>query len=150
MTSPAHLQPVYGNEVAVGDELPVIETSLDATTMVLQVSGSQDWNPTHHDPEFAAESGLQGIFYNTGWTTGLLGRLVSDWAGPEGWVQRLAFQMRGMHMTGDTVRAAGRVVAVHMNEDHAVVDLDVWLESDRQGVATPGTASVRLPVRPDQ
>ncbi len=138
---------VFADDVTVGDELPPILLELGATEMVLQVSGSQDWNAQHHDPEFAAESGLPGIFYNTGWTTGLLGRLVTDWAGRDGWVERLAFQMRGMHMNGDTVRAAGRVTAVRPDGDVAHVDLDIWLENDRLGVATPGTATVRLPTR---
>lgn len=138
---------LYGDDVAVGDELTPIEMELGWTTMALQVSGSQDWNEPHHDPDFATESGMPGIFYNTGWTTGLLGRLLTDWHGPQGWVETLAFQMRGMHMNGDTVRACGRVTEVHDRGDVYGVDLEIWLENDRVGKATPGTATVRLPRR---
>lgn len=137
----------YGEDVAVGDELPEIVMKLDWTTMALQVSGSQDWNQPHHDPDFAADSGMPGIFYNTGWTTALLGRLLTDWAGREGWVERLALQMRGMHMNGDTVRAHGTVIAVIIHDDAIRVELDLGLSNDRLGLATPATATVRLPRR---
>ncbi|MBK6739891.1 MAG: hypothetical protein IPG64_19535 [Haliea sp.] len=75
----------YWEDVTVGEELPGFSVALDATAMVLQVSGSQDWNLVHHDTAFAQESGMPGIFYNTGWTTGMLGRLLTDWAGRSGW-----------------------------------------------------------------
>ena len=139
----------YGDDVAVGDEPPRIVMALDATTMVLQVSGSQDWTKPHHDLDFAIDSGVPGIFYNTGWTTGLLGRLLTDWAGPLGWVEALAFQMRGMHMNGDTVIAAGRVTAIHFDGTDDHINLDIWLENDRHGIATTGTATVRLPRNPN-
>ena len=138
---------LYGDDVSVGDELPEIVMELDWTTMTLQVSGSQDWNQPHHDPDFAADSGMPGIFYNTGWTTALLGRLLTDWAGNEGWVERLALQMRGMHMNGDTVRAHGTVTAVTLDDDLARIELTLGLSSERLGLATPATATVRLPVR---
>lgn len=148
MTSETATTQRYGDDIAVGDELPEIAMTLDWTTMALQVSGSQDWNEPHHDPDFAADSGMPGIFYNTGWTTALLGRLVTEWAGPEGWVERLAIQMRGMHMNGDTVRAHGVVTAVEPDGDVVHVDLELGLSNERLGLATPSTATVRLPRRP--
>jgi acyl dehydratase len=137
----------YGDDVAVGDELPEIIMELDWTTMALQVSGSQDWNEPHHDPDFAKDSGMSGIFYNTGWTTGLFGRLLTDWAGREGWVERLSLQMRGMHMNGDTVRAHGTVTAVTLDSTVARVEIELGLSNQRLGLATPASATVRLPRR---
>jgi acyl dehydratase len=135
----------YWEDVTVGDELPGFSVELDATQMVLQVSGSQDWNIVHHDTEFAKDSGMQGIFYNTGWTTGMLGRLLTDWAGRSGWVEKLSFQMRGMNGTGAVVRAHARVTGKRMEESRALIDLDIYLENDQVGITTPGKATVRLP-----
>jgi acyl dehydratase len=137
----------YWEDVAVGEELPGFSIALDATAMVLQVSGSQDWNLVHHDTAFARESGMDGIFYNTGWTTGVLGRLLTDWAGYSGWVEKLSFQMRGMNGAGAVVRAYARVTGKRQDNNRALVDLDIFLENDKVGVTTPGKATVRLPSR---
>jgi len=137
----------YWEDVAIGDELPGFSVELDATAMVLQVSGSQDWNLVHHDTAFAQESGMSGIFYNTGWTTGMLGRLLTDWAGRSGWVEKLSFQMRGMNSNGAVVRAHAKVTEKRLQDSKALVDLDIFLDNDQIGVTTPGKATVRLPQR---
>jgi acyl dehydratase len=120
---------------------------LDWTTMVLQVSGSQDWNTVHHDVDFARDSGHSGPFYNTGWTSAMLARVLTDWMGLDGWVCKLAFQMRKMNSHGDRVRGRGRVVAKRVDGLRHLVDLEVWLENDRDGITTPGSAVVALPAR---
>tara|TARA_R110000823_G_scaffold27609_9_gene80376 strand:- start:5972 stop:6430 length:459 start_codon:yes stop_codon:yes gene_type:complete len=137
----------YFEDVAVGEELPELSMPLDWTTMALQVSGSQDWTPIHHDFDFARESGMHSIFYNTGWTSGMLGRLLSDWAGREGWVQKLSFQMRGMNGNGVTVMAQARVTGKHIEDGQGLVELDISLGNDQAGVTTPGKATVRLPLK---
>ena len=137
----------YWEDVTVGEELPGFSVALDATAMVLQVSGSQDWNLVHHDTAFAQESGMPGIFYNTGWTTGMLGRLLTDWAGRSGWVEKLSFQMRGMNSSGAVVLAHAKVTGKRQDNNKALVDLDIFLENDQVGVTTPGKATVRLPLR---
>ncbi|MEZ5502226.1 MAG: hypothetical protein R3E50_06055 [Halioglobus sp.] len=140
----------YWDDVSVGDQLPGFSKTLDWTEMVLQVSGSQDWNLVHHDSDYARDSGMPGIFYNTGWTTGMLGRVLTDWAGYSGWVEKLSFQMRGMNSSGARVRAHARVTGKRVEAGRALVDLDIFLENDLVGVTTPGKATVRLPTRAAQ
>jgi acyl dehydratase len=138
----------YWDDVDVGDDIEGPTLTLDWTTMVLQVSGSQDWSTVHHDPDFARESGHPEPFYNTGWTAALLARTITDWMGPSGWLCRLEFQMRQMNVRGDTVRGRGRILEKHLGPDGGhLVELDVWLENDRLGVTTPAKAVVNLPVR---
>jgi acyl dehydratase len=140
----------YWEDVFIGEELPGFSVELDSTAMVLQVSGSQDWNLVHHDIEFARDSGMQGIFYNTGWTTGMLGRLLADWAGQSGWVEKLNFQMRGMNGAGAVVRAHAQVTDKRIEDSRALIDLDIFLENDQVGITTPGKATVRLPYRSNE
>jgi acyl dehydratase len=117
--------------------------TLDWTAMALQVSGSQDLNQVHHDPDYARASGHQSVFFNTGWTAAMLARVVTDWVGPQGWLRRLEFQMRRMNTLGDTVTAKAKVRRTSVDDDGCpVTDLDVWLESKRHGVTTTGTAVV--------
>ena len=135
----------YWDQVCAGDELEGFSMKLDWTAMTLQVHGSQDWNRIHHDPDYARDSGHDGVFYNTGWTGGLLGRALTDWAGLNGWVRKLSFQMRGMNMHEDTVRAKGKVSTKYVDADgHRLVEIELWLENDRVGKTTPATAVVEL------
>jgi acyl dehydratase len=133
------------DDVEVGDEVDVLSMHLGWTAMVLQVSGSQDWNAIHHDPDYARDSGHAGPLYNTGWTSAMLGRAVTDWIGVRGWVCRLEFEMRKMNRQGDTVCARGVVAGKRFADARHLVDLDIWLENDREGITTIGTAVVALP-----
>jgi acyl dehydratase len=130
--------PAGGGEVLPGFTLPVT-----MTRMVLQVSGSQDFYPVHHDREFARAGGHADIFLNTGFLRAALCRLVTDWMGEDGFLQRLGFQMRRPHLLGDTITVGGRVARRRADEP-GVVDLDVWVANARAGLATPGQATVRL------
>jgi acyl dehydratase len=135
----------YWDDVQVGDCLPEITLALDSTAMVLQVSGSQDWSRIHHDIDYAKDSGIPNIFYNTGWTTALLGRLMTDWIGPSGWVENMGFQMRGMNPQGSEVTASGKVVEKRFEDGRALVDLEISLVNSEYGPTTPGKATIRLP-----
>jgi acyl dehydratase len=126
---------------AAGEALPGFSLPLTPTRMVLQVSGSQDFYPVHHDRDFARAGGHPDIFLNTGFLRAALCRLVTDWMGERGMLRRLAFQMRRPHLLGDTITVAGRVAR---RREGGLVDLDVWVENARAGRATPGQATVHL------
>ncbi len=133
------------DDVSVGDQLPEIELKITPKRLHLQTSGSQDWYPVHFDPAFARKSGHADVFMNTGWIHAALVRLITDWMGDAGFLRRLKFEMRRQHRSGDTVIARGRVIG--KDERVSSVELEVWLENEREGVATPGEATVVLPRR---
>lgn len=138
----------FWDDVADGESIPGFDLFLSETKVVEQVSGSQDFYPVHHDREFARAGGHRDIFFNTGFTRGALGRLLGDYAGSAGSVRRLQYAMRKMSYPGDTVSARGVVTTKRIDDDgQALVELDIALHNDREGVATPGTATVALPRR---
>ena len=141
------LPQIYFEDVSVGDELPGFSYPLDWTEMVKQVSGSQDFYAVHHDPPFAQSGGHRTVFYNTGWTRAQLYRLLADFAGPEGWVRRLHFEMRRMNMPDDTITVSGTVVAKEQTDDGNAVEIELSIANDREGVATPAQGTVLLPSR---
>lgn len=138
---------IHFEDVSVGDELPGI--SLDITTKRLyqQASGSQDWYPVHFDPAFARKAGHEDVFMNTGFVQAALVRLITDWMGDAGFLKRLAFEMRRQHRPGDVMVCKGRVVALEIRGDNHCADLEIWAENEREGVTTPGRATVILPRR---
>jgi acyl dehydratase len=141
------LPQTYFEDINVGDELPGFGYTLTWTEMVKQVSGSQDFYAVHHDPEFARSGGHKAIFYNTGWTRANLYRLLSDFAGPEGWVRKLHFEMRRMHRPNNTIRVTGKVTGKQQTDEGNVVDLEIWIENDEEGKATFASGTVLLPSR---
>jgi acyl dehydratase len=133
-------------DVEVGQRLDGVEVTVDWTTVALQVSGSQDWNRIHHDPDFALESGHPSIFLNTGWTSAIVFRVASDWIGVSGWIERFELRMRQMNAFADKVRSGGQVRNKRIDSGgRRVVDLDLWLENDRVGRTTIASAVVVFP-----
>jgi acyl dehydratase len=141
------VSPRYWEDVKEGETLPGFALELTMSRMVQQVSGTQDFYPIHHDRDFARSGGHPDIFVNTAFTRAALCRLLTDWVGPAGFVKRLAFQMRRYHLLGDTMGVRGKVVKKNREDGAGVVDLEIWAENPREGIATPGTATVHLPLR---
>ncbi|HUF54017.1 MAG TPA: hypothetical protein VMR52_09635 [Dehalococcoidia bacterium] len=138
---------IHWEDVAVGDELPPIELDINTKRLFLQASGSQDWYPVHFDAGFARKGGHEDVFMNTGFLQAALVRLITDWMGDGGFLKRLAFEMRRQHRPGDTTTARGRVAGKGDEVDDSLVFLEVWAENEREGLATPGEATVMLPRR---
>ena len=140
-------QQVYWDDVEVGTEIPGYSLELDPTRIVLQVSGSQDFYPVHHDPEFATGGGHPDIFVNTGFMQGCFNRLICDWIGDEGWLKKFRMEMRRMNRPGDTMTLKGKVARKHVEGDEHLVECELWAENEREGVTTPSFALVSLPTR---
>ena len=73
---------LYWEDVEVGQDIPTAYSlKLDMTRFFMQVSGTQDYYPVHHDRDFARGQGVPDIFMNTGFLTAAVGRLITDWIG---------------------------------------------------------------------
>lgn len=132
-------------DVHEGEELKGFSIELTMTRMVLQVSGTQDFYPIHHDQAFARAAGHADIFINTAFIRGCLCRLLTDWMGRAGFLKALGFQMRRPNLVGETIAVRGRVKKKH---SEGRVELEVWIENARDAVVTvPGSATVVLPTR---
>jgi acyl dehydratase len=141
---------VHWEDVRVGDELEGFSLEIKARRLFLQVSGSQDWYPVHHDREFAGKAGHEEVFMNTGFLQAALVRVLTDWMGDGGFLRRLSFEMRRQQRLGDTMVCRGRVTGVEREDGEGIVRLEVWAENEREGVTTPGEAVVALPLREGQ
>jgi len=139
---------LYWEDVQIGQDIPTSYTlKLDATRFVLQVSGTQDYYPVHHDRDFARSQGVPDIFMNTGFLTAATGRLLTDWMGPEGRLCKYRIEMRRMNLLGDTMTVKGKVTGKYLREGKHYVEADLWCETDGQGITTPCKATLLLPSR---
>jgi len=135
----------FWEDVQLGEELKGFSLELTMTRMVLQISGTQDFYPIHHDPAFARAAGHADILINTAFIRGCLCRLLTDWMGRAGFLKALGFQMRRPNLVGETIAVRGRVAK---KQSGGRVELDVWIESARDtAITVPGRATVILPSR---
>jgi uncharacterized protein len=132
-----------GRDVAVGDVLPELVVPVTATLVVAGAIASRDFQDVHHDGELARRRGMPGIFMNILTTNGLVGRFVTDWAGADAAVRRIAIRLGVPNFAGDTMRLTGRVTAVAPDGGEAVVEVEV-VGRNRLGDHVTGTVVVAL------
>ena len=97
------------DDVNVGDQLPELDIPLTRTLIVSTAIASRDYQDVHHDPGLAQERGSPDIFMNILTTNGLVGRYVTDWAGPNALLKAVRIRLGAPNYPGDTVRISGAV-----------------------------------------
>lgn len=96
----------------VGDELPPLSIPVTRTLIVSGAVASRDFQDVHHDAAAAQEKGSPDIFMNILTTNGLVGRYVTEWAGPEARLRKVAIRLGAPNYPGDTMTLTGEVTAV--------------------------------------
>ena len=77
----------------------------------------------------------------------LLGRLITDWMGDDGFLKRLDDRFPIMPILGDVLCQKGKVTKKYVEGDEHLVDLEVRCENLDGLLMAPGSATVRLPSR---
>jgi len=132
------------DEVHVGDELPALSIDVTATVIVAGAIASRDFMPVHHDRDYANAQGAPDIFMNILSTTGHCSRFLTDWAGAEAMVTRLAIRLGVPTFPGTTLTFTGRVVDTQRQGDEGLVDVELRAANDL-GDHVTGTATLSLP-----
>lgn len=104
-------------EVQVGDVLPELVLPMTATRIVAGAIASRDFMPVHHDRDFANQQGAPQIFMNILSDTAYCSRFVTEWAGPEAMIRRLAIRLGVPAFAGSTLTFTGMVTAMTPSED---------------------------------
>ncbi|MCC6640552.1 MAG: acyl dehydratase [Deltaproteobacteria bacterium] len=125
-----------------GDRLPELAIPLTATLIVGGAIVSRDFTPVHHERAAAQAQGMSDVFMNILTTNGLVGRYVTDWAGRDAVLQRVAIKLGAPNLPGDTMTFSGRVVA--RDETERAVDVEIT-GANAWGHHVTGTVRVRLP-----
>ena len=133
------------DEVQVGDELPTLSIDVTPTVIVAGAIASRDFMPVHHDRDYANAQGAPDIFMNILSTTGHCSRFLTDWAGPEAMVTRLAIRLGVPTFPGTTLTFTGRVVGTkRQGGGEGLVDVELRAANDL-GDHVTGTATLSLP-----
>ena len=127
-------------EVQVGDTLPELSIPITSSLIVSGALASRDYTPVHHDKAVAQAAGMPDIFMNILTTNGLVGRYVTDWAGPDAVIRNVAIKLGTPNVPGDTMTFSGTVAA----KDGDEVKLEVRGKNS-WGDHVTGTVRVALP-----
>ena len=128
------------SDVNVGDELPTLDIPITATLIVAGALASRDFQDVHHDAALARQRGAGDIFMNILTTNGLVGRYVTDWAGPEAILRAVSIRLGSPNYPGDTMRLTGHVTLVEGG------DIEISLKGTTGiGEHVSGTVRLTLP-----
>jgi len=134
------MKSLHYSEVNVDDELPPLPIPLTASVIVAGAIASRDYQDVHHDPTLAREKGSPDIFMNILTTNGHIGRYVTDWAGPDAIVKKVAIRLGAPNYPGDTMTITGKVT----RKGDGTVDVAV-VGANQLGNHVTGTVTVELP-----
>jgi acyl dehydratase len=135
---------VKWEQVQVGLEgEPFTAPPLSITDFVRYQGASGDFNPIHHDEEFAKAAGFPTVFAVGMLQAGLLGTYLTDWFGPES-VRRLGVRFKEQVWPGDVVTLTGVVSGKREEDGDRLVDLELTCTRQTSGVAISGWATVAL------
>jgi acyl dehydratase len=135
---------VDASSVGVGDELPALVVDVTATVIVSGAIASRDFMPVHHDREYAQAQGAPDIFMNILSDTGYCSRFLTDWAGADARIRRIAIKLGVPVHPGHTMTYTGQVTGVRDDGDETVVEV-AFTARDDLGEHVGGTAEVGLP-----
>ncbi len=123
-----------------GAELPPLEIPITTTLIVAGALASRDYQDVHHDPALAKERGAEDVFMNILTTNGLVGRFVTDWAGPDAVLKKVSIRLGVPNYPGDTMTLTGRVT----NVDGKGVEVEIR-GANRRGDHVTGTVTLEMP-----
>ena len=134
------------DDLNVGDAPSPKEVGpLTRTDFVKYQGASGDFNPIHHDEEFAKSAGYPGVFSVGMLQAGILATYCTDWLGAEH-VRRFAVQFREQVWPGDHLVCSATVAAKHDGGEERTVDLDVVVTRvESGGTAIKGAATFVVP-----
>ncbi len=133
--------------IEVGDELTPMSVDVTASTIVAGALATRDFMPVHHDRDYAERQGAPDVFMNILSDTAFCSRFLTDWAGPDAMVRRIAIRLGVPMFPGSRLVYTGEVTGRDRWGDEALVEVAFRAVNDL-GEHLSGTAELGLPAAP--
>ena len=130
------------DELSEGTERePVQIGPLTRTDFVRYQGASGDFNPIHHDEDFAKGAGFPSVFSVGMLQAGILGTYATDWLGAAN-IRNFNVQFREQVWPGDHLVCTGKVVRRYEDGGERKVDIDLLVTRvESGGAAIKGSAT---------
>ena len=140
-------EPVYFDDVGVGDEVPALTVTVDETQLFLFSAATYNGHRIHYDKEWARDSeGYDNVLVQGPLQAALLSRALTDWIGGDGRLVAFSVQNRAIAYPGQELTFGGVVIG---KRSDGMVDIDIYCKRG-DDVLMPGTATVAMPQRTAQ
>jgi len=130
------------DSVNVGDKLPDLSVDINVSFVVASAVASRDYTPVHHNKAAANASGMANVFPNILTDNGLVGRFVTDWAGPDSTIKRVNIKLGAPVQPGEALKMTGEVT--EKDDATGIVDVKV-VGKGNWGMHLDGIARIQLP-----
>jgi acyl dehydratase len=135
--------PMHPIELPEGARGPAATIGPITRTDIVRYAGAGgDFNPIHHDEEFARAAGMPTVFSIGMHSAGVLGQYVARWVGLAN-VRRFGVRFTGQVWPGDTLTLDGRVERVEDGGDERVAQIQLTVTRQTGDVVVKGTATAR-------
>lgn len=130
------------DELSEGTERePVQIGPLTRTDFVRYQGASGDFNPIHHDEDFAKGAGFPSVFSVGMLQAGILGTYATDWLGAAN-IRNFNVQFREQVWPGDHLVCTGKVARRYEDGGERKVDVDLLVTRvESGGAAIKGSAT---------
>lgn len=133
------------NSVEVGAELPTF--SREVTTALVvggAISATHDYENVHHDYAAAKAAGADDVFMNILTTNGLVGKYLTDWAGPESTLKKITLKLAVPNYPHDTLVFNGRVTKKYKESNECLIEIE-FAGKNNLGYHALGAGVLALP-----
>jgi len=133
---------LQASDVREGQALPtVVLDGLTRTDLVRYAGASGDFNPIHHDEEFARAAGNPSVFGHGMLTAGVLARCVTEAFGVEA-LRRYRVRFVSRVWPGDSVSCEGTVTKRYVAGGEERADGELVARTQRGETVVTGTFTV--------
>jgi acyl dehydratase len=132
-------------DINVGDAITPMNIELTHTMVAATAIASMDFMPVHHDKDYALAKFAPDIFLNILSSNGYVSKFLTDWAGPECWVKKIAIKLGVPAVPHQVLRFTGEVVSKTAQGEECVIEVTVQAVNDAGHHAT-GTATITVPL----
>ena len=133
------------NAIRVGDPIAPMRVDVTATVVVAGAIATRDFMPVHHDRDYANSQGSPNIFMNIITSNGYCSRFLTDWAGPETMVRRVAIRLGVPAYAGSVLEFSGSVTGTSQLDGEGLVEVE-FRATTEGGDHLSGTAVIGLPL----
>lgn len=139
---------LFWEDVEEGQEVPPFSQKVGYMELNRFAGANEELVPIHMDADYAKNvAKLPDVIIMGNLKLAYIANAITDWAGDDGWITKLAIDYRKMDTVNSTITAKGKVTKKYQQDGKNLVDLDVWVENEAGEVTTPGSAVLSLPSR---
>ncbi len=132
------------DKINEGDELPSLTKEPITQLQLIKYAGaSGDFNQIHTVPEYAKEAGLDGTITQGMLIMGILGQMISSWAGINA-IKQYSVGFKAISKPDDVLTAKGIVKRKYQDENGKFISCKVHVEDQNGEVKVSGKTVIKF------